>query len=216
MNRTVNWLFEKRKNNDGLVNTIAKGIINGLIGQMNAEWEDDKTSTVYNPMAAAEIYANCRLQVMKFIIENNLQDHVISIATDGVLTDVPVSHKAISKEKILGTWRLSNVCPAIVLSPGYQLYKDKHPQGITYDRLVELINDKPNSSRWVASINRPCTLYQALAEGDIKRVGKIVPRQTTIDLLNLEIDQNRLFKKFPKTGKQLLSGTIYNSEPIKI
>jgi hypothetical protein len=188
-----------------------------LVGYFNASWENDRTSEIYNPMAAAQIYSSARLQVMSFIIDNHLEDHVISCATDGVLSEIPVNYKSISKDKVIGTWRLSGINPALVLSPGFQLYKDKHPQGITYDRLLELVNDTPKASSWEVLINRPVTLHQAFYDkNDISLVGKIMPRASTVDLIDLIGEQTREFSKFPSNGSQLISGTIYNSEPIKI
>ncbi len=215
MYKTINKMFDNRQLGS-MENTLEKGNIVGLVGQMNSEYENDETSKIYNPMAAGWIYAQARLQVFKFILQNELIDDVISIATDGVMSYKSASKTPISTKPLMGSWRLNPPSPALVLSPGWILYADKHPHGINYETAVKMINEKPNSSIYRMQIDRPITLSEAVEMNDLSMVGKTTGHYSTIDLNMIRLEQDRIYHSFPSTGKQLLSGRIYDSEPLRI
>lgn len=198
-------------------NDLCKGIIVGYVGKTNAQFEDNRTSTTYNPMIAGWIYAQARLQVFKFIMDNQLQNDVIAISTDGIMTTKQVDEHNISTERIMGTWRLNEPCPAIILSPGWVIYKDKKPHSITYDKAIDTISKSPNNNHYNIPIQKRVTLFEAVEVlHDIKQVGNITEHPNTIDLAEIEMAQDRIFKNFPRTGKDLLSNTIYDSIPIDV
>lgn len=216
MENIVKRFFNMRSLGE-IENDLCKGIIVGYVGKTNAQFEDNKTSTTYNPMIAGWIYAQARLQVFKFIMDNNLQDNIIAISTDGVMTTRKVDDNKISKEKIIGTWRLNEPCPAIVLSPGWIIYKDKKPHSITYDMAIEAINNNPNTNHYNIPTIKRVTLFEAIEIlHDISQVGNLTEHSNTIDLAEIEMSQDRIFKYFPKNGKALLSKKTYNSIPIEI
>ena len=212
----VNRLFEERGLGE-TENDLCKGILVGYVGKMNAQFEGDTTSKTYNPMIAGWIYAQARLQVFKFIMENELQDDIIAVSTDGVMTTKEAAKADVSTKKRLGTWRLNEPCPALVLSPGWIIYQDKKPHSITYDMAMRLIKDNPSTNHYRATVPKRVTLFEAIEIlHDINMVGRITDHHNTIDLAEIEMAQDRIFKSFPKTGKALLSGTIYDSKPIKV
>jgi hypothetical protein len=117
----------------------------------------------------------------------------------------------------MGTWRLNEPCPALVLSPGWIIYKDKKPHSITYNMAMDLIKNNLSTNHYKATIQKRVTLFESLEIlHDINTVGKITDHYNTIDLAEIEMSQDRNFKRFPKSGKSLLSGTIFNSEPIYV
>jgi hypothetical protein len=184
---------------------------------MNAQFEDDRTSKTYNPLIPAWIYAQARLQVFKFIMDNDLQDSLVAVSTDGVMSLKRADNTPIVEKRTLGTWRLNKPVPALVLSPGWIIYKDKKPHSVTYETAMELIKSKPNDSHYKATVKQRVTLFEAIELlDDISKVGLITDHYNTIDLVEISMSQDRVYGSFPTTGKQLLSGKIYDSEPIKV
>ena len=212
----VNRLFQMRELGE-IENDICKGILVVYVGKMNAQFDGDSTSKTYNPLIAGWIYAQARLQVFRFIMDNQLQEDLIAVSTDGVMTTKETTSTKLNTNKRLGTWRLNPPCPALVLSPGWIIYKDKKPHSITYDMAMEMINNNPNTNHYKATIPKRITLFEAIEVlHNINLVGQITDHYNTIDLAEIEMAQDRIFKSFPKTGKSLLSNKIYESKPIKI
>jgi hypothetical protein len=216
MENIVNRLYQMRSLGD-IENDLCKGIIVGYVGKTNAQFENNETSQTYNPLIAGWIYAQARLQVFKFIMDNDLVDSLISVSTDGVLSTKQANDETVSKDKIMGTWRYEGNIPALVLSPGWVIYKDKKPHSVTYDMAIETIKASPNSNHYKFTTMKPITLFEASEiHHDISKVGLVTEHYNTIDLSEIEMGQDRIFKSFPRTGKALLSGKLYNSKPIRI
>jgi hypothetical protein len=212
----VNKLFDKRELGK-IENDLAKGILVGYVGKMNAQFDDDKTSNTYNPLIPAWIYAKARIQVMDFIYQNQLTEDAVAVSTDGVISLKEASKTPIATKRIIGTWRLNSSVPALVLSPGWIIYKNKHPHSINYDTAINLIKKKPNDSHYKATVKQRVTLFEALEViKDIKQVGNITDHYNSIDLVEIQMSQDRIFPQFPTTGKALLTGKIYNSQPITL
>jgi hypothetical protein len=81
---------------------------------------------------------------------------------------------------------------------------------------MELIKANPNTNHYKATVKQRVTLFEAIEIlHDLKQVGLITDHYNTIDLIEIMTSQDRLYPKFPTTGKQLLT-KIYNSEPIRV
>lgn len=216
MENIVKRLFAMRSLGE-IENDLCKGIIVGYVGKTNAQFEGTKTSTTYNPMIAGWIYAQARLQVFDFIMQNELSNSVIAISTDGVMSTKPATKTIISKEKSLGTWRENEPCPALVLSPGWIIYRDKKPHSITYDMAIKMFKDNPNTNHYKVTIPKRVTLFEAIEVlHDISKIGLVTDHYQTIDLAEIKMSQDRIFNNFPKTGKALLLNKTYDSTPILI
>lgn len=216
MENIIKRLFAMRSLGE-IENDLCKGIIVGYVGKTNAQFEGTKTSNTYNPMIAGWIYAQARLQVFDFVMQNSLSENVVAISTDGIMSTKPATKTPISKEKSLGTWRENEPCPALVLSPGWIIYRDKKPHSITYDMAIEAIKDNPKTNHYKFSIKKRVTLFEAIEIlHDINMVGEITEHHNTIDLAEIKMAQDRIFPSFPKNGRDLLSNKVYNSTPMKI
>lgn len=212
----TNRLYKMRELGD-IENDLCKGIIVGYVGKMNAQFDDNAASKTYNPMIAGWIYAQTRLQVFRFIMDNGLQDYLIAVSTDGVMSLKEATNVTLSRSKQLGTWRMNEPYPALVLSPGWIIYKNKKPHSITYDMAMSLIKSNPKTNHYRATIEKRVTLFEALEMWhDPNIVGETKDYHNTIDLAEIEMVQDRIFKLFPSTGKALLENKIYDSKPIKI
>jgi hypothetical protein len=107
--------------------------------------------------------------------------------------------------------------PAIVLSPGWILYDEKHQKSIYYQDLINIIKENPNTSYYKMPVKYRVTLHRAVEElNDISQIGEMYDTHNTIDLTEIRVRQDRTFHKFPMSGKELISGKIYDSEPLKI
>jgi hypothetical protein len=86
----VLWLFSKKEKATGMDKRVCKRILAALWGYSLSIMFDGSMGQYFSPCVGAEVESRTRLEVARFIIENDLIDHVLSIAVDGVLTDKEV------------------------------------------------------------------------------------------------------------------------------
>lgn len=202
--------------------TILAGVGNKFefVGQSAACWgklifkaADGKVNMLYNPIMAEQVVTNSRLHVAQFIYANNLVDHVLHIGIDGVLLDCKVKgFKDIVK---MGEWRQEPQKDTLVISPGRVYTNEKKPGGLYYGDIMQMINDKPKESFYTANLKRRMTLTEAVELGDLSKLGTMIQTHSSVDLNLLRTGQNREFKDFPRTGKDLIEKRYY-SEPVVI
>jgi hypothetical protein len=202
----ISRLLEVRKQG-GLKADLAKRMAVGLYGKFGEE-HADSFGKHFNPCWFAEISSIVRLRVAAFIYNHMLQDSLIHVSVDGVLTSKPAD---IESKAGNGNWKLASVEPALVLSSGLVWQGSKKPNGLNITQVEQMISEKPRACYWEATIGRRVTLGQAL-EGKFEDLGKEQNMFTSIDI-NMERD--RYFSKLPKTGNQLLTKQ-YNSKPLKV
>ena len=183
----------------------------GVVGKFLERHDDDTVGKYYNPLYAAQARTRTMLQVASLIYKNNLQDSLIHIGVDSVMTSKKVE---IPQQSGMGCWREENIGATLVMSSGRVYHGNKKPQGLNYDQIVKLINDKPNESYYTMGLMRPQTLAESIQINDFDGLGRMKDTDSSFDLNLLKIDQDRLFKKFPKTGKELLTNK-YTSDPIR-
>jgi len=87
--QTISDLLLYKESNNSLIRELAKRISVGIYGKFGEE-HTDKFGRFYNPVWFAAISTNVRLEVAKFIYDNNLQDNLIHVSVDGVLVDKEV------------------------------------------------------------------------------------------------------------------------------
>jgi hypothetical protein len=217
MYNIINRLFNQRS-----LGTIEDGLCKAIIVEMVGKSlmvnkDTGEPSKTYCPPLTAWIYAMCRLQCFKFILKNNLQDSVVAICTDEVITTKKAVTKIEAEKKIMGTWRMKEQTPMVILSPGWIISKDKNPHSVNYESVTQTIISDPNNSHYKFPVKQRVTLHKALEElHDVSKIGQFYEASNSIDLNEIRASQDRQFKRFPSTGKQLLSGKIYDSEPIKV
>jgi hypothetical protein len=74
----------------GMQRKITKRVLEGLWGAtLRVDWDGNLSiaGTLFNPIFGCQTETLVKLEVARFILDNNLQDHVLSIAVDGVLSD---------------------------------------------------------------------------------------------------------------------------------
>ncbi len=197
----------------GMVKKLAKRIGAAAWGKLIFKAADGKVNQHYNPIMAEQVVTDSRLRVAQFIYQHNLQEHVIHIGIDGVLTDKKVTGlKDIVK---MGEWKQSTQKDTLVISPGRVYTNEKKPGGLYYGDIMQMINDKPRESFYSANLKRRMTLTEAVELGDLSKLGTMIQTHSSVDLNLLRTGQNREFKDFPRTGKDLIDKKYY-SEPVVI
>jgi hypothetical protein len=197
------------RGNDPVVDLLCKRMLAGTYGKSLELYEDGKLGKYYNPIWGALIPIRTNLKVASFIYSKNLENNVISIAVDGVLTDKFVGEP---KSEGMGTWKLSGIGPAYVISSGLVFHGNKKPKGINYSKLKDLIKIAPGKSYYEETMKRPMTMNEALLQGS-SDIGKTKIYRSSIDLSTVKHD--RFFNNLPKTGKELTSQK-YKSKPMEI
>ncbi|KKN14174.1 hypothetical protein LCGC14_0998830 [marine sediment metagenome] len=190
-----------------LARSVTKAIANSLIGKM-VETRVGRDGMVYGPLRNdlyhATITSQARIDVAQFLIDHQVTaDELCCIQTDGVkLTrDIPLSGNG------MGTWVNKGSSATVLLSP-YKVYAaDARPYRLTYADLTALIDAKPTQQRYAKTVTHRVTLVQAIRNyDDITRVGELLETPTSVDLIDLETEQNRVYPDLPRTGRGLLSG----------
>jgi len=207
----MNHLYSLRYRSD-LTSSIMKGVANQLIGKLIETRVDGDYGQLRNDIYHAIILSRARVKVAEFLINNEIhKDELVTVQTDGVrLTRyIPV------KGNGMGSWRCNGSQPTIVASP-YKVYcQDKKPGHLTYDHIVEMVNEHPMSTYYARTVKHRTTLRQAIQQDDISKVGELDDLPAHLDLIGITREQNRSFSRFPKTGQALLSGK-YGSKAITL
>jgi len=220
---TMQDLYTRRRiselRNCAALPQFLKSVGNGFVGKFLEKYDrlytlPDGTKTnvgeFYNAIWHAVVTDTTRLKVAEFIYKHNAQDNVIGVNTDGCLLDRQVP--LLNGNHSPGQWRLSGTHPVIVLSPQRVMSGHKHPQGMSYDTLIKLIADKPDSQEYTETGQRYITLSEAVEAGDISSVGELASRGRSLILPAMWESQTRHFPKFPLTGAELLMNH-YRSVP---
>ena len=195
-----------------LTDALAKRMMNSLYGLTIQKFRDGQSGKFYNPFYAANITARCRLKVGEFILSNELQDNMVSVTVDGCLAAKRVPDSNLGTG--MGKWKYAGDDATIVISPGLIFRASKKPKGINYQVLKDLIEARPNAHIYTAELPKRVTMSEALRL-DFNQIGKTQNFGSTIDLESAQTKQDRVFREFPKTGKELLAGQ-YTSSPVVV
>ena len=176
-----------------------------MFGKM-LEVRDGNFGDSFNPVWAAEVEVNTRLEVADFVLRNKIDP--IHIAVDGVVSPVPVE---LTGEGI-GSWKLSNVSPCICVGTGLAALRDNGVGEfhLKYDWLKEQIENKPDANEYELRKLNPVTLNEAAnREGMSAKIGELNVLAKSINLTQAE---KRAYKERAKNGGELLTGK-YSSVP---
>lgn len=183
----IKQYFRERAGASPLLNRILKRAINGFYGMLRQVYMPEcKYGKRTNLVWAAVVETESALNVGRFIYDNDLENDVIQVATDGVLS----SKKAdIESSADIGKWRLDSTGPALVLDTGLAWHGNKHPNQLYLEDAVKLIEAKPTMREW---------------------------HRGTIGLrMPLAQEHDRKFEKLPANGGELLNGQ-YDSQSFNV
>jgi hypothetical protein len=100
--KIIKWLNEWKDRTKGLDRLVVKRILEALWGYtLRVDWNGDTAipSEYMNTVFGAQTETLVKLKVAKFVIENNLQSQLLSIAVDGVLTTKEVNIENINSQQ---------------------------------------------------------------------------------------------------------------------
>lgn len=210
----IDGLFTVKEKSTGIKREVVKRITNGIWGKLG-ETHKHGFGEHFNPVWHAWVESQARIEVARFIYDNKLQDYLLSIAVDGVLSSHAVTDISSFNGGSMGSWRLTAHCPALVISSGLVAVKDKEVVSdfsANYDWLLAEIQLYPKQKEYTQTKAAPVTLGRAINTKHLDKLGDIIDITKTI---NVENEPKRLYKNSPKNGKQLLNN-IYDSYPVDI
>jgi len=203
LEQTVNWLFLEKEKRTGKSKETIKRIMAAMFGKM-LEIRNEEFGELFNPVWAAEVEVNTRLEVADFVLRNKIP--VIHIAVDNVITPEPV----VLGEWGLGQWELATVTPCICAGTGAIAIRD---EGIgdfhlKYDWLREQIEKEPESSEYKLTRMIPVTVAEACGE-KYEKLGEL---QELTKVVSIGQGEKRCYREQPRNGRELL-GRTYESLP---
>ena len=81
----ITWLYQRKEQSSSLEKKVYKRIMAGIWGRMLQVMQTGELGDYFNPVWGVEVESRTRLEVARFVLDNNLQDNLLSIAVDGVL-----------------------------------------------------------------------------------------------------------------------------------
>lgn len=187
----------------GLQTLLAKRCSVGIYGLQGQEMTYE-VGEYWNPVWFAEISTQIRLKDAEFIYQNNIQKNLIHIGVDGIVIDtiIPAQGDAV------GQWKLAGISDCLSVSSGLCYMDDKKPKGLYLKDILEMIKEHPNINIYTKTLKKVVTLGDAL-NSNFEQLGEYRDTYSTLNLITLQHD--RVFRKAPLTGNQLLKN-IYESE----
>jgi hypothetical protein len=200
-------LYELKEESEGIVKDVIKRVGNGFWGSklsvingVFGEW--------FDPVVAAPTEIGIRCRVFEDCMKENVMP--ISIMLDGVTTDKELKYLNVGNE--MGQWKLSHQGKCIAVSADLCAIENKSNNAIfsvDYDWIVDEVAKNPDASRYTMTRNSCVTVGKVIQNPRLLgQLGCIVPSSRSIDL---NVESKRIYPEHPQTGRELLSGKIYNS-----
>jgi hypothetical protein len=218
----IESLHARKEASQGRTREVLKRVAQGIYGiqllvRDTKNRDDDPLGDYFNAVHAAEIENPTRLEVARFVLDNSLIDHVLHIATDGVLSSMPAPY---TDGPIIGSWKLSSHGPAAVISSGIAAIKGKEGTGefhLDYDWLMEQIKQNPEASEYSLQKWSPISLGVAFnkslnPERQQELFQKLGELEVITKSINIPYEQKRAYRERPKTGREFLE-RHYTSSP---
>jgi hypothetical protein len=177
-------LYQTRQNDSPIIARISKAIANGIGGKLVLRYDSGELSDTYNCIYGRMITTRASTKLADKIWRMGLQSSVISVLVDGFLAETK-GLNINELDKGMGSWKVNSDTAFIVASllNQWDSKNTKHPNGQVYDEIMATINKNPRSS--------------------------IIGHDVDLNLMS----HNRMYKKLPHTGKELLDNK-YTSKPI--
>lgn len=205
----MNDLYTKRSTS-ALTSSICKSIANSLIGKMIETKVSGEYGPLRNDLYHAIITSRTRVNVARFLISNQIRpDELVCVQTDGVRLTRDIQLPSAG----MGSWSNKGSARTLVFSP-YKVYSaESRPYRLTYSDIIGMIKEHPLSQTYSKTIKHRITMVQAIRQyNDLTRVGDVVDMADSVDLVTMETEQNRIYKKMPATGRALINNQ-YRSTP---
>jgi len=187
LQQVINRLYAMRDDTDPLVRKLAKAVLVSIAGGFHSQYEH-KDGPEFNPIYACMTRSRCMVKTAAFIYQNQLESDLISVLVDGCLATKKVP---VNNTKVMGSWRINEPSPALVLNVKYQWQGEQHEGGMYHQDVVRLIQEHPERSTF-GGMDLNLIKYKRQFEG--------YP-ETGVDLLNKKYKSEPL--RVEKGGKNV-------------
>lgn len=204
----IERLQRARQRGDRLISWNTKAMMVGLYGYTGYE-KKNELGPYNNPALFAMATSETRCNLADFIFSHKILEPIL-IATDGVLSPKKVK---LTYEDEQNGWKLSHAGEALVISTGVSYLGNKKPLGLDLQKIKALIETKPTASYWQVTKKRVLTLGEACEWNALDRLGELRDFRISVDLNT--IDRDRKFRRYPKTGAELLT-KHFTSKAIRV
>lgn len=210
LNQTMKWLFSEKQNGIELKREVIKRIMAGIYGKFLEvrQYEEEAMGPLFNPVYAAEIETNTRLEIARFALDNKVIP--VHVAVDGLLVDQELP---IIGSGAMGEWKLITHSPALIMGSGVVAVKDRKGLGdfaLDYDNIVDGIKSFPANTYHELRKDSLVSLAKALNSGRFEKIGMMEPMTRRVEFCS---ENKRLYVKKPKRGQDLLDNQ-YQSIPL--
>lgn len=210
--QTMKWLYSEKQNGIELKREIIKRIMAGIYGKFLEvrQYEEQEMGPLFNPVYAAEIETNTRLEIANFAIKNGVTP--VHVAVDGLLVDRELS---IVDSGAMGMWKLITHSPALVMGSGAVAVKDRKGLGdfaLNYDDIVDHIVMNPSATYYEMVKYSLVSLAKALNSGQFEKLGMTEEMTRRVEFCS---ENKRLYMKKPESGYDLVNNR-YKSYPLDI
>ena len=192
---------------------ICKSLAVQIVGKMIETRATGEKGNMWNDILHSTVVARNRIAVSQFLISNRVaEDQIVTIQTDGVKLTVDLP----CRQEGLGSWVNKGSDDTLIISPFKVYTRSNRPSEFDLSDLRRLVAEHPMAQRYSKTNIHRITLIQAIRNyEDITRTGELIEAPTSLDLMTLDVEQNRIFSKLPNSGKQLLDNkNKYRSKPI--
>jgi len=205
LEQVVNWLYLEKEKAEGQKKTVIKRCMAAMFGKM-LEIRNNEFGKLFNPVWAAEVEGETRLEVADFVLRNRAERDIIHVAVDGVVMNRPVE----LGEQGIGKWGLNSISPCLCAGTGAIALRDKGVGDfhLKYDWLRDQIEKEPEANEYKLSRMIPITVAEA-ANGKYEKLGEL---QELSKVVSIGQGEKRCYREQPKTGGELLQRT-YSSSP---
>jgi len=209
LQQTMRWLYSEKESSGNLRKEVIKRIMAGTYGKMLEvkQFENAEMGPLFNPVYAAEIETNTRLEVARLALENMITP--LHIAVDGLLVGSPLQ---IPESNAMGSWQLVGNNFALIMGSGAVAIDGKKGAGdfsLDYETIMSYIRANPWASNYVMKKSSPLTLAKALNMNLWEGLGLHHDSERSVEFLH---EDKRFYPVEPQDGGTLLARD-YESVP---
>ena len=182
----IESVYEKRlklKQEGNSMQLVLKVILNSIYGK-TAQRIGHRIGNLFNPVICAQITGHTRAILYDFIMKNNLEDHVVSIATDSILTTKKIN---VNSSKLGQFKHEKSANDTYIIQNGINRMNNEWKNrgifiknGKRFEHLDTVIRD--GTAYMIYQQHKPNTLRASIISGDISKIARFETFEKRIDL----------------------------------
>jgi hypothetical protein len=209
----------KEREEDKDIRYVVKIVLNSLYGKF-IQTAGNKTGKLFNPLWAAEITANTRIQLLEHALK--IPKHVIGFSTDAIHTTKELPHIP-KRDDLLGDFVLDFSGSGIfIMSDIYTMWNEnkvknkfrglkKGNDDLSVYDIIKTLSENGNGIEYKYDTLRPIHLGEIIYHTKKKSLADLNVWQKQRKKLNLNGDLKRLWDKDFEFASDVLEGNIQSS-----